>query len=515
MFARPGRIGWFELPRFCFFAVTLCLAVAVCRAVDPPEEKLAVPDADAQQAAEKQTRAVFKSDYENSRTPAQKLEFAKKLYRHGLTMDDDPVARFVLLQTSRKLAMQAGQADVALQAVDGLEKFYDVNALELKAEALEAVAAKLRTAEDHRQMLAPAMALVEQALAAERLDLAKSIGERGLSSAKKANDAAVVKKITARMKVVQALDKAQQRSQAAVAALQKNPADAAAHLALGEYLCFMKDNWDQGLSHLAQASDATLKSLATRERAAPAAAAEQLTLADAWFDLGQKRAGYLFESQIKSHAGQWYEKALAGLTGLDKTKAERRLQELAAAADDAEAGLPLRDRGRVVFLDDLPEGECKVGFGKLGKHGRTGFPADDATQPQFVNFRGESPKHALSTHAQSEGAASVVYPLNKQAMFFRAAVGIFSHLDPPPQPASPLVFKVFGDGKLLWQSNPVQAAHERQMCRILVAGVTELKLQVDCSGHAARGYAVWIEPQLTTTKKSSVSSAATSGATSR
>jgi hypothetical protein len=254
-----------------------------------------------------------------------------------------------------------------------------------------------------------------------------------------------------------------------------------------------------------------LKSLATRERAAPAAATEQLALADAWFDLGQKRAGYIFEAQIKTHAGQWYERALVGLTGLDKTKAERRLQELAAAVDDPEAGVPVRERGRVVYLDDLPEGECKVGFGKLGKHGRTGFPADDTTQPQMVNFRGESPKHSLSTHAQTEGAAFVVYPLNKQAMFFRAAVGIFSHLDPPSQPASPLVFKVFGDGKLLWQSNPVQAAHEPQACRISVAGVTELKLQVDCSGHAARGYAVWLEPQLTATKKSTVSSAATSG----
>ena len=310
MLVHPRRIRWFEYSWFRGVAVAFCLAfclkAGVGRGADRPIEKLAAPDADAQQAAEKQIRTVFKSDYENSKSPAQKLEFAKKLYRHGLTMDDDPVARFVLLRTSRNLAMQAGQADVALQAVDGLEKFYDVNAIELKVEALEAVVAKLRTADDHRQIPAPALALVEQALAADRLDIAKTICERGLSSAKKATDAVLLKKLTARMKVVQALDKSYQRSQAAGAALQKNPADAAAHLALGEYLCFVKDNWDEGLTHLAQASDAALKALAMSERAAPTVAAEQLALADAWFDLAQKRAGYVFEAQIKTaHAGAW------------------------------------------------------------------------------------------------------------------------------------------------------------------------------------------------------------------
>lgn len=63
-------------------------------------------------------------------------------------------------------------------------------------------------------------------------------------------------------------------------------------------------------------------------------------------------------------------------------------------------------------------------------------------------------------------------------------------------PATPLTFEVWGDGRLLWRSQPVGVMNQMQKCRVGVKGVTTLDLRVVCPGRDNWGVAVWFEPRL-------------------
>jgi hypothetical protein len=73
--------------------------------------------------------------------------------------------------------------------------------------------------------------------------------------------------------------------------VDKNPADPAANFEIGRFQCFVKGDWDVGLSFLAKGSDAGLGALAAKDLAAPTDPERQLEVADGWWDLAEKEMG--------------------------------------------------------------------------------------------------------------------------------------------------------------------------------------------------------------------------------
>ena len=111
-------------------------------------------------------------------------------------------------------------------------------------------------------------------------------------------------------------------------ALDKDPGDPAANLALGRYLCFVRGDWERGLAHLALSSADTLKELALNSKTAPADPAAQAALGDDWWDAAEKAKGKE-QDELQKGAAYWYGLAVNGMTGLAKTRVEKRLAELA------------------------------------------------------------------------------------------------------------------------------------------------------------------------------------------
>ncbi len=115
-------------------------------------------------------------------------------------------------------------------------------------------------------------------------------------------------------------------AKAAQATLRARPSDPAANLAFGRFLCFVKDDWGQGLQKLALGNDPALKQLAERELATPADAAAQAKLGDGWWELAES-VGPIAKRHIQQHAALWYQKARSKLTGLTKVRVEKRIDE--------------------------------------------------------------------------------------------------------------------------------------------------------------------------------------------
>lgn len=104
-------------------------------------------------------------------------------------------------------------------------------------------------------------------------------------------------------------------------------------------------------------------------------------------------------------------------------------------------------------------------------------------------------EHSFSMHppAGGKGVASAGY---KAAGFrtFHAKAAMLRSAAADSQ--TPLVFEVYGDGKLLWRSEPIQHRGDEEECVCDVTGVVQLELCVACTGGNANAWAAWIDPHL-------------------
>jgi hypothetical protein len=94
---------------------------------------------------------------------------------------------------------------------------------------------------------------------------------------------------------------------------------------------------------------------------------------------------------------------------------------------------------------------------------------------------------------RAEGYAVGTYNISGYRTF-HARVGMWA--DAKEDSASTMRFAVFGDGKLLWASKPIQIRGEEEECVCDVTGHRQLELRVRCYGSNANAWGAWIDPYL-------------------
>jgi hypothetical protein len=192
------------------------------------------------------------------------------------------------------------------------------------------------------------------------------------------------------------------------------------------------------------------------------------------------------KKHLEWRARHWFELAAATATGETRAKLETYLKDLPPREGAGETK---------VHLCDLEEFGVIVGFGgSLGKKGKLGYRLEAIADPP-ITVNGKHFENGLSSHPPNFGEAVVKYRLGKTAQEFRTRVALN---DSALRVASPLTFTVFGDGKELWSSKPVQRNKEVQDCRVSVAGVDVLELHVRCPGDNTYAHAVWLDPYIVT-----------------
>lgn len=382
-----------------------CIFLAVGPLV--ADERAKVPDAKDQEKAEAVIKDLFKAEYSKTKA-ADKLELATKLFEQGVETKDDPASRFVLLRESMNLAAAAGDLTQALKAGDELSHDFEVNVAELKVGVFEKLAPAVKGADENKSLTDDILTAVNEAIQADDFDTAERLLKVADASARKSKNLALVSTVSARGKDVTRLRSEFARVKEALAALDKKPNDAEANSVAGKYFCFVKGNWDKGLVMLAQGKDAKLKQLAEKDSATPEKPAEQMELAEAWYDLATSPdTDSSSKIQLQLRALNWYEQAVGGLTGLTKTKAEKRIAELDKVAEK------YRDRGELFgaikaalkekknknttivgfafgkeFAEAPPEGAILVGF-ELGKGKFVNKDVVASLRPIYLTSRGE------------------------------------------------------------------------------------------------------------------------------
>jgi tetratricopeptide (TPR) repeat protein len=311
-----------------------------------------VPSADAVMKAEKSIKEIFKTEYAKKKASEQ-LDLAKKMMAQATETNDDSAARYVLLREARDIASRAGDIELSLKAVDELAKYYTIVPLGLKLATLEMAEKATGNIPINKSIFEKSLVCADEAAAGDDYDLAGKFLKVGLAAARKTNVLAHTSLVATRTKDLENLRKEFEKVKQSLDALKTNPDDADANLAVGKYRCFQKGDWATGLLCLVKCADESLKTLAKKDLDAPVEPAARLELGDAWWDLGDKLDSR-GQVEARLHALFWYRQTVGDLTGLNKTRVEKRVADIEKIAGARAVSVPVASTWMVLFHSSDP-----------------------------------------------------------------------------------------------------------------------------------------------------------------
>src|SRR5688572_15538908 len=286
-----------------------------------------VPDAAAQKESEKLIRDLFKEEFAK-RSAADRQALSRKLFQQAAESKDTPGAHYVLLRESADLAAEAQDVAGIFRSLEELAKHFQVDLPKLKLGALAGLVKSAKTPEENVALCGHHLRLADEAASAEDFDTARKALDAATPLARKGKDVALLSRVQAKDKDLAALKARGEILRKARETLASRPDVAASSLVVGQHECFTRGNWKDGLKLLANGTEGPLRDLAAKDLAEPAAAPQQAAVGDGWWDLGEKETSPAIKERLRARARGWYEKAAAGLTGLNKAKVDQRLKVL-------------------------------------------------------------------------------------------------------------------------------------------------------------------------------------------
>ena len=283
-----------------------------------------VPDTAAQKAAEKEIRSLFDFDAAKSHDDITRL--ARTVFTTALDSSDDPASQYVMLRMVRDLTAKDGDYGGASMAIDRMSKRFEIDATVMRCDAVvQSLGARI-TPKWRAQLVKAALKLVGECHQADRYREAEPVLSAVVRAAGKLHDVKISMQARKLKRTGKAMAKLYAEVRVAFDALKKTPDDPESNTKAGKYVCFVKADWKRGLAMLAKGNDAVLKDLAVRELRGVKDTDEQVAMGDAWWEVADQQPAHAV-AEVVRHAKDWYRRALRRLTGLDKLKVQKRLEE--------------------------------------------------------------------------------------------------------------------------------------------------------------------------------------------
>jgi len=301
--------------------------------------KLAVPSPADQKKAEADVRSAFKEDF-SKKTRDGKKALGQKLLIESADVKNGTVARFVVLQLSRDLAVESVDTLTILAAIERMFGLYDLakppltgasftsNASALKFAGLVAAQRFATSPEDHQALCEGYLKISEESLRDRLFDDALSAAQAAEKSARSAKASALVERTGVLVKEIPELKKEDETFGTLITSKADDPA---ARLVKGRYLLFVVGDSKAAIEMLLGCSDEGLKNLAKLESSAPTTADSMMEVAEAWLAIAGKEDSALQKRRYRSQARKWFEEAFKVAGGIAKAKIEKRLKDLEPA----------------------------------------------------------------------------------------------------------------------------------------------------------------------------------------
>ena len=308
-------------------SLILGVAVLVGSGLAQADTRAPVPNKSDLVESEKLVKSLFKADFAKTKA-ADRAALAAKLLEQAADSKDDLNARYVLLREARDVAAKAGDHEVYLKAADEMAANYIVSVAEAKAAGVDVLVAGVSGADSARDAGQALLDTVDVALSAGEFDAAQKLLRGTEILGRKSGVAPLTTAIGFRTKSLVALRKEYEKIADAQKKLESTPTDGAANLLVGKFLCFVKNDWENGLPRLVLGSDDGLRAAAEKDsKAATGAGTDKVEAGESWIKLAAN-LDPLQKSNLDGRALHWFRESLADVTGLAKVKVEKRIEDL-------------------------------------------------------------------------------------------------------------------------------------------------------------------------------------------
>lgn len=288
--------------------------------------------------AQQRLREIFAAELSEADTRASRLELAQQMVQQAKMMSQDHAGAYVLQTAALRVASSAGGWKELLKAVESRSAQFDVDPYEVNVSALldfgeTAVEQKRkRSFGDNLDYAKRAVKILHQGVL--RDDYARAARLAG--HAARFTDTGPLKALSKEFSRLRFLFESSQRqytdANEQMAKFREDSSDPEAAAAVGRFLCFIKEDWQQGLPLLSRSSNPSLQQAVALDRQGARDPSEQVAIADAWWQLAMQTPGPKFRQGTLDRAAYWYRLALPKLPeSLDKIHAKARLKRLGQA----------------------------------------------------------------------------------------------------------------------------------------------------------------------------------------
>lgn len=295
-------------------------------------EKARVPGEEELAAAEAKFLELYEKDLARAKEDVEaRRKLARKLSEVADRLEAVPQQRYVVLLKAYELAIAGRDCERGLEVIEKIDAaFAPIDRRALRHRLVREVAPGLYPEAQPDRIVALGFELIDEDLeledAASGLELLEALNQR----ARKAGEKSRLDSAKA------ALDELATYLEA-LATLEKDREDAAAHEVVGRRLTFVKGQTEGGLRHLAKAPEGPLRQCAVLDVANPSAFEGELAAGTAWLDWSEKQKGAARDF-ARDRARFWFERAGAHAPGIEQKLVEEKLKKLGERAPVASAG---------------------------------------------------------------------------------------------------------------------------------------------------------------------------------
>lgn len=290
------------------------------------DNRIPLPEGMASTIKLNEIRVTFAKDYAKATSPSRKAELARQLSKVANESKNDSVAYYVLLQEVKLLATESEQIDLACEVIEKLTDSFAIDRDVQYCELLESYGSMARFQSHRQQLIEIALDISNESVIAERIDQANRLLLLASGIGRQLESPQIQTLLRERLEHISWCRESIRLQDRARILLEANAANPEAHRIIGEYLCFLKQQWNDGFEHLEKCDSPLLKAISVGELSELGAASEQLNLADQWMELSRSVPG--LAALAKSRAQAWYVAARPKLTGLDRARVEKQLRLL-------------------------------------------------------------------------------------------------------------------------------------------------------------------------------------------
>ena len=287
--------------------------------------RAAIPGDVAQLKAEGTVHQILKAEYARKQ-PAERKALIHKLITLAGETTDDRAARYVMLRDARDFAVELHDPSLALQAIETLVGAFEIDPSAAKLSAFEKIVAATSTQSALKAIFEDALPSSETAESHDEYEEAMRFAQLAGTAARKGRlGQSATDDADYRLSQAKKERESYLTIRPAIEKLRAAPDDAEANTTVGKYRCFLQGRWDEGLKNLTKGTSAALRDLADIDLKAPRTGTAEVKVADAWWEYAQTApADERWGAQARTR--YWYGRAMPGLAGLDKAKAEVRLE---------------------------------------------------------------------------------------------------------------------------------------------------------------------------------------------